>query len=110
MVTEAEKVEKTVEEPSAEVVPPPKEENIATPIVEKTPRACSEDLKCPMCEKPPFKAAELLKHLTSSHFAKQMAETYKLEENLPCHLCIKEGREKPYKMTRFSSSNILLAC
>ena len=110
MVTEAEKVEKTVEEPSAEVVPPPKEENIATPSVEKTPRACSEDLKCPMCEKPPFKAAELLKHLTSSHFAKQMAETYKLEENLPCHLCIKEGREKPYKMTRFSSSNILLSC
>ena len=30
-----------------------------------------------------------------------MADTYKLEENLPCQLCVKEGRDKPYKMTRF---------
>ena len=78
------------------------DESITTPAVEKsTTKTSSEDLKCPLCEKPPFKAAELLKHLTNGHFAKQMGEVYKLEVNQPCHLCVKEGRDKPYKMTRF---------
>ena len=74
---------------------------IPTEVETKT---SSEDLKCPLCEKPPFWApAELLKHLTSGHFAKQMADVYKFEAQQPCHLCIKEGRDKPYKMTRFQT-------
>ena len=72
---------------------------IPTEVETKT---SSEDLKCPLCEKPPFWApAELLKHLTSGHFAKQMADVYKTEVNQPCHLCVREGRDKLYTMTRF---------
>ena len=94
-------------EPSVEVGAAPTEESKGET---KTP---SEEFKCPMCEKPPFGApAELLKHLTSGHFAKQMADVFKFEANQPCHLCIKEGRDKPYKMTRFHifSWNFLVCC
>ena len=74
---------------------------IPTEVETKT---SSEDLKCPLCEKPPFWApAELLKHLTSRHFAKQMADRYKLEAKQPGHHCTKEGRDKPYKMTSMRS-------
>merc|ERR1719460_551538 len=89
-VPEAEK--DSPSEPSVEVGAAPTEENITTEKVET--KTSSEDLKCPLCEKPPFGApAELLKHLTSGHFAKQMADVYKFEAQQPCHLCIKEGRD-----------------
>ena len=91
--------------PSVEVGAAPTEENITTEKVET--KTSSEDLKCPLCEKPPFGApAELLKHLTSGHFAKQMADMYKFEAKQPCHLCIKEGRDKPYKMTSMRSNHL----
>ena len=97
-IPEAEKVEEEKEVS----VEPLAEESITTPAAEKsTTKISSEDLKCPLCEKPPLKAAELLKHLTNGHFAKQMGEVYKLDVNQPCHLCVKEGRDKLYKMTRF---------
>ena len=78
----------------------PTEESIATEQVET--KTSSEDFNCPLCEKPPYGApAELLKHLTSGHFAMQMADVYKFEVNQACQLCIKEGRDRPYKMTRY---------
>lgn len=56
----------------SEVVLPEEEKNKATPDNLAEKNKSSEDLKCPLCEKPPFKGAELLKHLTSTHFGKQV--------------------------------------
>ena len=60
------------EEPTTEVVLTMEEKNKATPDNLAEKNKSSEDLKCPLCEKPPFKGGELLKHLTSTHFGKQV--------------------------------------
>ena len=76
----------------------PAEDDLEDPAAKKHKNEDDESVLCLLCDKSSKNAQEVLLHLSTSHFPKELWGKYPLETEETCKICIQEDKKRKFVM------------